>query len=34
MIRCGIEALACLFDLILYVAVNNLSAMSGPVFLG
>ena len=27
-------ALACLFDLILYVAVNNLSAMSGRAFLG
>ena len=26
-------ALACLFNVILYVAVNNLSAMSGQVFL-
>ena len=32
--RCGMVALACLFDLILYVADNNLSAMSGRVFLG
>ena len=32
-IRCGIVALACLFNLILYVPVNNLSAMSGLVFL-
>ena len=32
-IRCGIVALACLFNLILYVPVNNLFAMSGLVFL-
>ena len=31
-IRCGMVALACLFDLILYVAFNNLSAMSDGSF--
>ena len=28
------KMLFCLFDLILYVPVNNLSVISGPVFLG
>ena len=31
---CGVIRFFCLFDLILYVPVNNLSVMSGRVFLG